>query len=360
MSKVQFSAKASPFYNDLLKEIDQYFKSKNKARTGDYRLYLKTAILFSAFISLYTLIVFVLPSGWLALLLSGLFGFVIALIGFNVMHDACHGSYSSSSRVNEIMGYSMNVLGSNQFIWKLKHNRIHHTFTNVDGVDDDIMKVPVLRHCESQPQKPIHKYQHIYAFFLYAISSVLWVTLTDTEKYLKQSVSGTPFRHFPLSEHIIFWVSKLFYVLFYIVVPIYFVGWAPFLVGYFFMNAIFGLTLSLVFQLAHAVEKTDFHDANHGSLNIEEEWAAHQVHTTADFAPKSAVANWLLGGLNFQVIHHLMPSVSHVHYRELQPIIEKVCHRHGVRYNVYPTFSSALKSHVVYLKWLGNSTLKAA
>lgn len=359
MNKAQFAAKGSPFYDDLLSEIDQYFKSTNRKRTGDWRLFSKSIILLTAFFSLYILIVFVLPIGWISFLLSGLFGLVMALIGFNVMHDACHGSYSSSHALNEVMSYSMNLLGSNQYIWKLKHNRIHHTFTNIDGIDDDIMKVPVLRHCESQPHKNIHRYQHVYMFFLYAISTILWALLTDSDKYFKRSVSGTPMR-IPLSEHIIFWVSKAFYIAFYIVVPIMMLGFKPFIIGYLFFNAIFGLTLSLVFQMAHAVEATDFHDANNKTLSIEDEWAIHQIKTTADFAPASGVANWMLGGLNFQVIHHLVPGISHVHYRDIQPIIAKVCERHGVRYNVYRTFGMAMKSHIAYLRWLGNPPLKVA
>jgi linoleoyl-CoA desaturase len=353
LAKVSFSARQTPFYDELRKEAEAYFQKNKISRTGDYRLYLKTFILLSSLVFSYVTLVWYTPIAWVAILLSGFMGFVLALIGFNVMHDSCHGSYSSKKWVNQLMGYSMNLLGSNQFIWKMKHNVIHHTYTNVDGVDDDIIKVPVLRHCKSQPYKKIHRYQHVYGFVLYAVSTILWVFLTDMVKYFKMDISGTAIKKFPLQEHIIYWVTKVLYVVIYIAVPVYFLGFSTFIVGYLVMNAIFGLTMSIVFQLAHAVEITEFDDATHANLLIEKEWAEFQINTTADFAPKSQLANWLCGGLNFQVIHHLFPFVSHVHYQSLQPIVEKVCKKYNIHYNVFPTFGTALASHVNYLKVLG-------
>ncbi|MCC6599893.1 MAG: acyl-CoA desaturase [Crocinitomicaceae bacterium] len=353
MAKVSFANRTTPFFDELRREVDAYFVKNQICKTGDWRLFFKSIIILSCFFASYIAVVFILPPGWISFLICGFFGFVMALVGFNVMHDACHGSYSSSKIVNHLMGYSMNLLGSNQFIWKMKHNRIHHTFTNVDGVDDDIMKVPVLRHCRSQRYYKAHRYQHIYGFFVYAISTILWVSLTDGQKYFSRSISGTPILHISFSEHLIFWISKLFYVGFYIVVPVMMVGWLPFLVGYLFANIIFGLTLSLVFQMAHAVETTHFDNATEQNLVIEKEWAEFQVMTTADFSQGSPVANWLLGGLNFQVVHHLFPMISHIHYRDLQPIVKRVCEKHSINYKHFPTFIAALQSHINYLKLLG-------
>jgi linoleoyl-CoA desaturase len=351
LSKITFE-RASPFYDELRNEVNNYFKTKGIRPTGDFRLYLKAFILLTSFVGIYFLLLWLTP-GWISLGLSAVFGLVLGLIGFNVMHDSCHGSFSSKPWVNDLMGYSMNLLGSNKFIWIIKHNRIHHTYTNVDGVDDDIIKVPVLRHCESQPWKKVHKYQHIYAFLLYGISTILWVAFTDLQKYFTKSISGTPIREIPLHEHVIFWVTKIYYVAVFAVIPIWVVGFTPWLIGYLVANVVFGVTLSVVFQLAHAVQNTHFEDANARDLHVQKEWAAHQVETTSDFAMNSSVANWMLGGLNFQVIHHLFPNVSHVHYRKLQPIIQRVSKKHGITYNSYPTFPEAVRSHVLYLKMLG-------
>jgi len=351
LNKVSFE-RSSPFYDELRAEVEQYFRSRKKVATGDYRLYLKSVILLGSFAGLYIALLSI-PPGWLAAVLAGVFGVVLALIGFNVMHDACHGSYSSRPWVNELMGYSMNLLGSNQFIWKIKHNRIHHTFTNVDGIDDDIIKVPVMRHCESQPWKPVHRFQHIYAFVLYALSTILWVLFTDNQKYFTKSISGTPIRQFPLREHVIFWVTKVFYIAIYMVIPAMVVGFWPWFIGYLIVNTTFGLTLSVVFQLAHAVPITTVENARDHSLELDKEWASHQVATTADFAMSSASANWFCGGLNFQVIHHLFPHVSHVHYKEIQPLVLAACKRHGIEYHSYETMGEAINAHIAHLKGLG-------
>lgn len=353
MNKVTFQ-RASPFYDEMHREVESFFARHQAKPTGDFRLYLKTFILLSSFVGLYILML-VLPVGWLTLGLSAVFGLVLGLIGFNVMHDSCHGSFSSKTWVNNVVGYSMNMLGSNKFIWNIKHNRIHHTYTNVDGIDDDIIKVPILRHCDTQPLMKIHKYQHMYAFLLYALSTILWIGFTDFQKYFTRSVSSTPIRDIPVHEHLIFWVTKVYYVAFYGVIPIMVVGFGPWLIGFLVANVVFGLMLSVVFQLAHSVQNTHFENAKPHDLQLEKEWAAHQVETTSDFAMKSSVANWMLGGLNFQVVHHLFPNVSHVHYSALQPIVARVSAKHGIQYNSYPKFWEAVRSHIAHLKSLGQN-----
>lgn len=356
MKTVSFNNSENSFFKQLKDEVNKYFETTGKSPTGDFRLYLKSIILLPLSVILYILLVFVSMPVWLSLVLCIIFGVNLALIGFNIMHDACHGSYSTKKWVNEIMGYTMNYLGSNAFIWKIKHNIIHHTYTNIDGVDDDIAKVPVLRHCPSQPRKGFHRYQHIYAPFLYAISSWFWALYTDFDKYFKRRINNTVINQIPLKEHVIFWSAKLLYITFYMVIPIYVLGFMPFLVGYLTLNAAMGLTLSLVFQLAHVVDKTAFVDANSvegDKLNIEESWAAHQVRTTANFATKSKLVSWLVGGLNFQVEHHLFPRVSHVHYPALSEIVERVCREHGLPYHNYNTMGSAVVSHFETMKRFG-------
>lgn len=239
---------------------------------GDFRLYLKSWILISLSLILYIWLVFYTPEPLFSIPLALLFGLNLTLIGFNVMHDACHGSYSSSKIINEIMGYSMNYLGSNMFFWKIKHNIIHHTYTNIDEVDDDIIKPSVLRLCPTQPYYKHQKYQHIYSFFLYIISGVYWVLYSDFVKYFSGKISGTPVRNISLKEHIIFWVSKIYYVVVFIVIPIMQLGWMDFIIGYLLVNAMFGISLSVVFQLAHVVETTHFDSLQGEYTKIDREW----------------------------------------------------------------------------------------
>lgn len=254
-----------------------------------------------------------------------------------------------------MMGLSLNCLGGTSFIWKQKHNVVHHTYTNVDGIDDDIAKMPVIRQCTSQKWVPAHKYQHIYSVLVYGLSSFLWIFLMDFVKYFSKKIYTTKLNNLNIQEHIIFWLTKVLYVAFYIAIPIYFVGVLPWLCGFFAMHFVKGFTLAMVFQLAHVVEDTHFVDATVEAQKINEEWAVHQVRTTANFATHNKIINWFVGGLNFQIEHHLFPRVSHVHYPAISRLIEESCNEFGIRYVNYPTIQAAIASHFRFMKYLGES-----
>jgi len=357
MVRASFNNRQAHFYSALKEEVDGYFKTKNIKPTGNWLLYLKTALFLLATLSLYVVLVFYTPVWYVALPLCGLLGAVSAFIGFNVMHDGCHGAYSTKKWVNETMGYSLNLLGSSSFFWKAKHNLVHHTFTNIDGMDEDIEPIPLLRFAPSQPLNFFHKYQHLYGVFLYGFVYLFWVFFADFKKYFSRKVMETPINGFSTREHIVFWLSKLIYVFLFMVVPIYNVGFVSFLVGFITMQLVIGMMLAVVFQLAHVVEKTEFEDATKADLKIEHEWAIHQVRTTADFATGSPVVSFFLGGLNYQVEHHLFPKISHVHYPDIHPIVVKVCERFDVEINKYPTMVGAVCSHFRMLKLLGNGAI---
>jgi linoleoyl-CoA desaturase len=356
LKKVVFNNKSNSFSETLNAEVRQYFETKNIKQTGDWRLYLKSFVLIPLALACYISLITLSMPVVLSLFLCGVLGLCIASIGFNVMHDANHGSYSESKRINYIMGLTMNALGANAFIWKTKHNIVHHTYTNVDGIDDDIAKSPVLRHCHSQTHKPIHKYQHYYMFFFYGISHILWALYTDFDKYFKRRIHNTSINQFPLKEHVIFWFSKIMYVLFYLAIPIMLLGFSKFIVGFMFMSIVTGITLSLVFQLAHVIELTEFTDATQDvdvRMTIEDSWAVHQMRTTANFATKNKLINWFVGGLNFQVEHHLFPKISHVHYPALSPIVERISKQFGVPYHNVPNMFTAIASHVRTMRKFG-------
>ena len=361
MPKITFNNKNKPFYSALKANVDEYFIQNNIRHTGNWELYSKTAILVPAAIGLYILLLTVSFPVWAGVSLCMLLGFILASIGFNVMHDACHGSYSSKKWVNNIMGLSLNALGGNAFIWKFKHNIVHHTYTNVDGVDDDIAKSPLMRQCASQKWVPAHRFQHIYVVLVYAISSFAWVAMMDFNKYFKRKVFTTQLQKMDIKEHIIFWASKVLYGVFYVAIPVYFVGWKSWAIGFTAMEIIMGLTLALIFQLAHVVEHAEFEAAaGMESKLIENEWAIHQIRTTANFAPKNKFINWYVGGLNYQVEHHLFPRVSHVHYPAISGIVQKTCEDFDLPYNTYPTFTSSLASHFRMMKQLGEKPSELA
>ena len=360
MPKVTFNNKNSQFYTALKSKVDQYFTTQKIRKTGNWKLYIKSGTLIPSAALIYiSLLAFNMPA-LVSITLSGLLGFILASIGFNVMHDACHGSYSSKSWVNDAMGLSLNALGGNAFIWKFKHNVIHHTYTNIDGIDDDIAKSPVMRQCNTQKWVPAHRFQHIYVVLVYALSSFLWVTLMDFSKYFSRKIFNTPLQKMSGREHGIFWTSKVLYVLFYILIPVICVGWKSWAIGFAFMHMALGLTLALVFQLAHVVEHAEFeHVEKEDAKKIEEEWAIYQVKTTANFAPRNKFISWFVGGLNFQIEHHLFPRVSHVHYPAISNIVKQTCKEFNISYNEFPTMSRAVASHFRMMKDLGKKPVMA-
>lgn len=355
MVQPTFARTAPVFFQRLREVTEAYFKENGIEKTGDFRLYAKTIILLSALVALYVVLVFFTPaSAWLSLGLCALMGVAVASIGFNVMHDGAHGSYSSRKWVNELMGHSLNILGGNVYLWKLKHNINHHTFTNVEGHDDDIDIKPWVRVHPGQPKRWFHRFQHIYGLLLYGLTYLFWVFYNDLRKYFTGKIADhTTMKPMSLKEHIIFWASKLFHVGVFIVLPMWSVGVLATLAGYGVMVFVTGLVIAVVFQLAHVVEGTDFHHPEEEGHQIESEWALHQVATTVNFATHNPVWNWLFGGLNFQVEHHLFPRISHVHYPALNKRLKQVCAEFNVPYREFPNLRSALLSHLRHLKQVG-------
>ncbi len=353
MAKLTYNNKNAVFFHALKADVEDYFVKKGISKTGDWRLYLKTIILVPSAIAIYVALLTTNFHPLVGIAMSAALGFVLAGIGFNIMHDACHGSYSTKKWVNELLGLTLNALGGNAFIWKQKHNIIHHTYTNVDGIDDDIAKSPVIRQCHTQVWKPAHKVQHIYLWLVYALSSFLWIFIIDMVKYGTKKIYTTELKKMDTSEHVIFWASKILYLVFYIAIPVYFVGWGAWAVGFLFMHMALGLSLSVVFQLAHVVEETEFEFSGADDKIIENEWAIHQIKTTANFAQDSKAISWFVGGLNFQVEHHLFPRISHVHYPEISKIVQAKCREFNIQYHSMPTMGAAIASHYRFMKLLG-------
>lgn len=357
MNQVKFNTQTQPFFQALRTRTDHYFKTNKISTKGDSRLYWKTAILSITFVAIYITLIFLTPeSVWINLILCALLGANFAAIGFNMMHDGAHGSYSDNKFLNESMGFTLNIMGGNMYVWKQKHNENHHTFTNIEGHDDDINLKPFLRMHENQQKLWIHRYQHFYGVFMYGMSLMFWVFYQDFKRYFTgQIAEQTNMRKMKTSDHLIFWSSKFLHILLFILIPMYTVGVIDAIVGYITMSYVCGIILGIVFQMAHVVEPTSFIAPTQGIETLEDEWAVHQIKTTFDFATKSKVVCWLLGGLNFQVEHHLFPRISHVHYPELRKIVRETCDEFSVRYHEFPTVLKAFRSHLSYLRTIGRA-----
>lgn len=355
MATIHFSRPQGDFFATLRKNVDEYFKAQQLQPTGNARLYTKAAVIIIAYIACYVAALFLPVPMWIAGVLAGMLGVIQAFVGFNIMHDACHEAFSTNKKINYFFGLSMNALGSDAHMWRNKHNVLHHTYTNIDGADDDIAKTPLLRMCTSQPRFKAHKMQHIYLTFLYAISTLYWVLVKDFQHYFFGNGYAIETEKMKPLDHLMFWLTKIIYFGLYLALPIYVWGILPGIIGFVIMHALLGMVMSFVFQLAHVVENVEFEHATQEVTQIESEWAVHQIATTSDFAPNNPVVSWFLGGLNFQVIHHLFPRISHVHYPAIQKIVAKTCADYGVEYRFYPTMRAALASHFRHMKRLGQA-----
>jgi linoleoyl-CoA desaturase len=349
----KFSHGTQSFHTELKKRISGYFEEVGKSTTGNYNLFIKAVILMVSFVFIYIHLVFFTPAAIWAILESVLLGGVIAAIGFNVMHDGAHGSFSKYKWVNSLAAFSLNILGGNSFMWNVKHNVVHHAYTNVAGVDDDIDIQPWMRMSETQKRYRLHRYQHLYFWILYSVLYIFWIFVLDYTKYFKSKVGGMPLKKMTLSDHLVFWGFKVFHAFLFIGLPIYMVGWYDWMISFIIFTLVAGFVLSMVFQLAHTVELTAFPVANEATGRMEDEWAIHQIRTTANFATGNPIVSWLVGGLNFQIEHHLFPKISHVHYPAISKIIRQACKEYGLVYIEYPRVRYAVASHVAFLRAMG-------
>ncbi|HYH14975.1 MAG TPA: acyl-CoA desaturase [Flavisolibacter sp.] len=355
MATPKFTNVKQSFHAELKKRINQYFQQTGKKSTGGVALSFKALLLFVTFVALYIHLVFFTPPVFWAIIECLFFAGTIAAIGFNIMHDGAHGSFSKYKWVNELASYSLDVLGGSSFMWNMKHNVIHHAYTNIDGIDDDIDIQPWMRMSTTQPKYGFHKYQHRYFWVLYAMLYVLWVFVLDFQKYFKQRVGSIPLKKMSFYDHFVFWAFKILYIFLFLALPIYLLGFVPWLVGFLIIALLTGFLISIVFQLAHTVEHTHFPMPDEETGKLDDEWAIHQLKTTANFAPRNKVISWLVGGLNFQIEHHLFPKISHIHYPAISKIIKQTCAEYDVPYIEYPKMRHAVASHVAFLKQMGRA-----
>jgi linoleoyl-CoA desaturase len=353
LSSPRFNTSNRSFQTELKNRVDAYFAEKGIASTGNYQLYLKSFILSLTFIAIYGALVFASLNVWVAIVLAMLLGVNVAAIGFNVMHDGAHGSYSKSSLVNQLAASSLDFLGGSSFMWKVKHNIIHHTYTNIEGFDDDIDIKPWMRMTLGQKKYFFHRFQHIYFILLYSFLYLLWVGFMDFQKYFSKKVGNNTIKNIGWKDQLTFWGSKVSFLLVFVLLPIYMKGILPYLLGFLIFSATTGIVISMVFQLAHTVDDVAFPVPNAETNKMEDEWAVHQLKTTANFATQNAVITWLAGGLNYQIEHHLFPKISHVHYPALSSIVKKTSEEFGLKYQEFPKMRQAIVSHIMYLRRMG-------
>lgn len=358
MDRVKFrhpDANEQAFAKEVRSRVRSYFRENNYSTKGNSALYLKTVVMLTTYLAPFFLMLVIPMLPIVALGMAVLMGVGEAGIGMSVMHDGAHDAYSSKKWVNKLAAASIFLFGSNPLNWKIQHNAMHHTFTNIFNYDDDISTKGVIRLCESAPVKKYHRYQHIYAFPLYGLMTFvrLFGEMGSLIKYNKMGIVESR-NYSPNRELLKLIVTKIVYLLAIIGLPILFTNYPiwQILIGFATMHIVAGMIMSVVFQMAHVVEGT-YQPLPDDNDVIPANWYVHQLRSTSDFGRKNGLFSWYIGGLDFQIEHHLFQSISHIHYPAIAPIVEATAKEYGFSYNLKPSIFHALISHYKRLKELG-------
>jgi linoleoyl-CoA desaturase len=354
---IKFTSKEKTDFLVVLKaRVEEYFKNKGISKNYNAQMIIKTGILLSGYLLPFTALLLFQPSFGFSMLLWIIMGISVAGIGMSIMHDANHGAYSKNELTNKLLGHTLNLIGGSVGNWKFQHNMLHHMYTNVAGVDDDIQDRYLLKLSPHYTAKSFHKFQKYYAFLFYGIITLYWVLMKDfvqLNSYAKTDLNTDPEKGTAwLLARTLF--DKVLYLFVIIGVPIIFFHIPALYViaGFVVMHVFAGIILTVIFQLAHTVEGTS-HPMPNESGNIENNWAIHQLNTTVNFSPKNAFISWYVGGLNYQIEHHLFSKICHVHYPHIAPIVEATAREYNVPYMVNKTFWGAFKSHIKALEKFG-------
>ncbi len=342
------------FREALESRVAAYFEETGRSPHGDWRMYLKTLTLLAWFGSSYALLVFAATTWWHGVLGATSLAFATAGVAFGIQHDANHDAYSRNRVVNRVLERTLDMLGVSSYVWRWKHNVFHHTYTNVSGADHDINLTPFARLVPAQKRRSAHRFQHIYMWALYGFTVYHMQFFDD---FLNAARGRVGLHRFPrprggrLLELL---AGKLFLISWAVVIPMLFHAWWVVLAFYAATWFVVGIILAVVFQLAHCHERAEFPEPDPETHRVDSPWAIHQLKTTADFAQDSKLVAWYVGGLNFQIEHHLFPKVCHVHYPRLATIVREVCAEHDVRYTSFPSVFAAVASHGRWLRHMGS------
>ncbi|HWE93386.1 MAG TPA: acyl-CoA desaturase [Tepidisphaeraceae bacterium] len=352
------------FSRELKKRVDAYFERTGRRRRDCPLMYFKTATILAWFAAVYVVLVAVPMSWWLVLPLAVLLGLAVAAIGFNIQHDGAHKAYSNYRWVNKLMALTLDLMGGSSYMWDWKHNSIHHTFTNVHGHDDDINIGFLGRLAPEQPRHKFHRLQGIYLWLLYGFLAIKWHLFDDFYQVCVGRIGEHKIPRPKGKDLLVFIGGKVFFFSLAFGLPMLFHPVLSVLAVYATAAFVSGVVLSVVFQLAHCVEGVDFpmpvSDATGGGTRLQTDWAVHQIQTTMDFARQNRMLCWFLGGLNFQIEHHLFSKICHVNYPALSKVVEEACREFGVRYAAKKTFFAGLASHFRWLVQMGRPESQAS
>lgn len=353
--------KSDAFTKKLAQRVDEYLKSNNLKKYGNWRILLKVPLMFSLYLVPFFLMVFgIIDNAWIMFLLTAIMGIGMAGIGLSIMHDANHGAFSRFKWVNKLMSFSMEILGGNSTNWKIQHNVLHHSFTNVHDMDEDIAPPGMLRFSPNEPRKKMHRFQVFYAWFFYGLMTLSWMTSKDFIQLVRYNKNGLlSAQNLTLRKALTtLIISKVIYYVYIALIPMLVmnISWWQWAIGFCTMHFVCGSILAFVFQIAHVMPDIEFMTKDtYDEQNEEISWAKHQMMTTANFSNWNPMFTWYVGGLNYQIEHHLFPDISHIHYPKISKIVRKTAQEFGVKYHYHKTFGGAIIQHLRLLHQLGKA-----
>lgn len=344
-------AGASSFPKVLRSRLDRFFADQNISPKADRSMWVKIATGLAVLVGSWIAIYAFRPDSWRFIALYVFGGLAQTFLLLNIAHDSNHNAISSVPFVNKTLNYVFDLCGISSYMWRILHHRGHHSCINVHPEDDALTGRGLLRFTPHEPRTRVQRFQHIYAFVLYALFSLDYVFVRDFECFFFPSHAYLKRNH-PAREYAILFAGKGFYLTYMLILPVVVLGKSPLLVAAAFLlvHLIIGLTVALVFQTTHTVDSTYF-PSGRGEFD---DGVYHIFATTADYATASPIVGWLAGGLNHHVVHHLCPFVCHTHYGHLTRIVKETAEEFGVPYREHPTMTRAIWHHLILLRQLGN------
>jgi linoleoyl-CoA desaturase len=355
IAKLKFNG-SDRFIKELRRRVDAYFERTGKSRRDCPQMYFKTTSIMAWFLSAYLLLLFFATSWYTVIPLAIILGLSIAAIGFNIQHDGGHRAYSDHQWVNKIMALTLDLMGGSSYLWDWKHNSIHHTYPNIEGHDDDINLGFLGRLSPQQRRLKFHRYQGIYLWVLYGFMAIKWHLIDDFHQIFIGRIGKHKIPRPKGKDLAIFIAGKVVFTSIAFVIPMLMHPWWAVILVYLTAAFVSGVVLSVVFQLAHCVGEAGFPVpvmTEGGAEKMQTDWAVHQVMTTVDFARGNPILCWFLGGLNFQIEHHLFHKICHIHYPALSKLVKEACEEFGLQYAEHKTIFSAINSHFNWLVEMG-------
>jgi linoleoyl-CoA desaturase len=345
------------FFRDLSARVNTYLNSRREGAYATPAMWGKAAFYLTAYFSVWATLTFASLTRWQGVLLALALGLLGTGIALNIAHDACHSTFAKSRRLNAFLYWvSFNLLGTYGYLWKIGHNETHHPSPNVPGHDVGSDGNGVIRFTSATPWKPMHRYQHIYGPVLYAFYTLTWVLFRDWRVMTEKKVAHLEVRP-SRWQYLELAAIKIVYFTYTLVLPLKYSSFSAgeVVVGFLIMHAVLSLYMAAMLFTSHLADEVEFPTPGPDS-RVVHSYVHHQLATTQDIHAQSRLANFLLGGFNAHVIHHLFPAVSSAHYPALSKILKETCIEHKMPY-LESTYGRALRSHLVFLRKLGQEPL---